>query len=76
MGLDMMLSKRTYVKNWDYQKDEQKHNVTVKLNGKSRKDIKPKRINRAIAMKNITPIDSQLQFCFPQFGQRLTISDE
>lgn len=48
MGLDMMLSKRTYVKNWDYQKDEQKHNVTVKLNGKSRKDIKPKRISHIV----------------------------
>ena len=48
MGLDMYLSKRTYVKNWNYQKDEEKHKVTVKLNGKSRKDIKPKRISHIV----------------------------
>ena len=48
MGLDMYLTKRTYVKNWNFQKDEQKHKVTVKLNGKSRKDIKPKRISQII----------------------------
>ena len=35
MGLDMYLSKRTYVKNWNFQKDDEKHKVTVKLNGKS-----------------------------------------
>ena len=45
MGLDMYLTKRTYVKNWNFQKDEEKHKVTVKFNGKSRKDIKPKRIS-------------------------------
>lgn len=48
MGLDMYLTKRTYVKNWNFQKDEQKHKVIVKLNGKSRKDIKPKRISQII----------------------------
>ena len=48
MGLDMYLTKRTYVKNWNFQKDEVKHTVTVKLNGKSRKDIKPKRISQII----------------------------
>jgi hypothetical protein len=48
MGLDMYLTKRTYVKNWNFQKDEQKHTVTVKLNGKSRKDIKPRRISQII----------------------------
>ena len=29
MGLDMYLTKRTYVKNWNFQKDEEKHKVTV-----------------------------------------------
>ena len=48
MGLDMYLSKRTYVKNWNFQKDEEKHKVTVKFNGKSRKDIKPKRISHIV----------------------------
>ena len=48
MGLDMYLSKRTYVKNWNFQKDEEKHKVAVKLNGKSRKDIKPKRISHIV----------------------------
>jgi hypothetical protein len=45
MGLDMYLSKKTYVKNWNHQKDEEKHKVNVKLGGKSRKDIKSKRIS-------------------------------
>ena len=48
MGLDMYLSKRTYVKNWNFQNDEEKHKVTVKFNGKSRKDIKPKRISHIV----------------------------
>jgi len=48
MGLDMYLTKRTYVKNWNFQKDEEKHKVTVKFNGKSRKDIKPKRISHIV----------------------------
>lgn len=29
MGLDMYLSKKTYVKNWDYQAPEQRHTVIV-----------------------------------------------
>jgi len=29
MGLDMYLSKRTYVQNWDHQTPEQRHTVTV-----------------------------------------------
>ncbi len=45
MGLDMYLSKKTYVKNWSFQAKEEKHAVAVKLNGKSRKDIKPKRVS-------------------------------
>ncbi len=44
MGLDMYLSKRSYVKNWDFQSDEEKHKITIKKGGKARKDIKPKRI--------------------------------
>lgn len=32
MGLDMYLHRKTYVKNWQYDPDE-KHEVTVKLNG-------------------------------------------
>ena len=42
MGLDMYLSKKTYVKNWAHQ---QKHHViTVMYDGKMRTDIKPERI--------------------------------
>lgn len=32
MGLDMYLSRRTYVKNWDFMKPEERHEVSVKLN--------------------------------------------
>ena len=44
MGLDMYLTKEIYVKNWDHQKPEDKHTITVKKGGKTRMDIKPHRI--------------------------------
>ena len=44
MGLDMYLSKKTYVKNWDFQPDNEKHTIAVVLDGKYRPDIKPERI--------------------------------
>lgn len=44
MGLDMYLTKHTYVKNWDHMKLEQRHKITVLLGGKVRKDIKRERI--------------------------------
>lgn len=44
MGLDMYLSKKTYVKNWAHN-PKVKHKVTVKLNNKIRKDINPERIS-------------------------------
>lgn len=40
MGLDMYLSKRKYVKNWDHDKDN-KWQITVKHNGKVVKDDMP-----------------------------------
>lgn len=45
MGLDMYLSKKTYVKNWDHQSDDEKHEITVLKGGKPRQDIKTKRIS-------------------------------
>ena len=45
MGLDMYLSKKTYVKNWSFQEKEKQHSISVKLGGKARKDIKPKRVS-------------------------------
>jgi len=42
MGLDMYLTKKTYVKNWDHQ--EKHHKITVEYDGKIRADIKPGRI--------------------------------
>lgn len=45
MGLDMYLNKKTYVQNWEHMKKEELHKVTVKKNGKVRKDIKPERIS-------------------------------
>lgn len=44
MGLDMYLTKRTYVKNWDYMKPEQRHAITVQRDGKDT-HIKPERIS-------------------------------
>ncbi len=44
MGLDMYLTKKTYVKNWDHHKPEYRHEITIKQGGKIRDDIKPERI--------------------------------
>lgn len=30
MGLDMYLSKKTYIKNWDHMKPEEKHKISIK----------------------------------------------
>lgn len=45
MGLDMYLSKKTYVKNWNHMSDSEKHSITVKKGGKKRTDIEPDRIS-------------------------------
>jgi hypothetical protein len=39
----MKLTKRTYVRNWDYMKPEERHQITVQKDGKSTA-IKPERI--------------------------------
>jgi hypothetical protein len=44
MGLDMYLSKRSYVKNWDFMGDEEKHSVNVTKNGQPT-NIKPERVS-------------------------------
>ncbi len=48
MGLDMYLSKRTYVKRWDHQKPERQHEVIVNRGGKPRGDIDSSRISEVI----------------------------
>ena len=45
MGLDMYLYKHTYVRNWDFQKPEEQHEITIKKGGVTRTDIKPERIS-------------------------------
>ncbi len=45
MGLDMYLTKETYVKNWDFQKAQDKHAVTVQKGGETVKSIKPERVS-------------------------------
>lgn len=47
MGLDMYLSRRSYVKNWDFMQTEEKHEITVTKGGKP-SDIKPSRISYII----------------------------
>jgi hypothetical protein len=42
MGLDMYLTKRTYVQNWDYMKESEKNHVSVK--GADAKHIKSERV--------------------------------
>jgi hypothetical protein len=48
MGLDMYLRRHSYVKNWEHQKPEEKHKITVKKDNKIRKDIKPERISYVV----------------------------
>lgn len=42
MGLDMYLTKRTYVQNWDYMKESEKNYVSIK--GADEGHIKPERV--------------------------------
>lgn len=44
MGLDMHLSKKTYVQNWEHQTSEEKHEVIVKKGGEVLQTIKPNRV--------------------------------
>ena len=48
MGLDMYLEKRTYVKNWDHMKPEDKYRVIVKKGGKPVDHIKSERIKEIV----------------------------
>ena len=45
MGLDMYLNKKTYVKNWDHQTPEERHEVIVKKGGEILEGIKPERVS-------------------------------
>lgn len=45
MGLDMYLTRRTYVKNWDHPSPDRRHHITVMRGGQIREDIKPDRIS-------------------------------
>lgn len=45
MGLDMYLSKKTYVKKWKIQSSEEQHEVTVKKGGEIHPNIKPERVS-------------------------------
>ena len=47
MGLDMYLEKRTYVKQWDHQSAEEKHEVLVTKGGQPTK-IDPKKVKYII----------------------------
>lgn len=46
MGLDMYLSKKSYVKQWDFQKKN--HEVEVSYGGDKRHDIKPERVSEIV----------------------------
>jgi len=48
MGLDMYLDKETYVKNWNFQKPEEKHEITIKKGGEVVKNIDPTKIKDII----------------------------
>lgn len=45
MGLDMYLTKETYVKNWDHMQPPERHEVIVKKGGEVLTSIKPERVS-------------------------------
>ena len=45
MGLDMYLTKETYVKQWEHQTDEERHEVSVKKGGEVHPTIQTNRIS-------------------------------
>ena len=53
MGLDMYLSKKTYVENWDHTPEEKRTKVTVKLGGKK---------HPGINLDNVTYIQERLGY--------------
>ncbi len=48
MGLDMYLTRKTYVQNWEHMKPEERHEITVLKGGVVRADIKPERVSYII----------------------------
>ena len=48
MGLDMHLSKRTYVKNWDHHPQEKRFSIIVFQGGEPYDNIKPERVEYII----------------------------
>jgi hypothetical protein len=48
MGLDMYLSKKSYVKNWNHNPIETHNKITITQGGQVRKDIKPERISHIV----------------------------
>ena len=48
MGLDMYLSKKTYVKQWSHKKPEDQFEVSVKKGGVTYSNIKPERVSYII----------------------------
>jgi hypothetical protein len=48
MGLDMYLSKKTYVKQWDHREPKDQFTVTVKKGDKTYSNIKPERVSYVI----------------------------
>ena len=50
MGLDMYLSKKTYVQNWSHMAPQKRHSVTVKRGGVDVPHIKPERVSYIVEL--------------------------
>lgn len=48
MGLDMYLTKHTYVQQWDSQPKDKRYSVTIKRGGKTITSVKPERVTYVI----------------------------
>lgn len=48
MGLDMNLYKKTYVRNWEFMKPEERVEIIIKTDNKYKNHIKPERISEIV----------------------------
>ena len=52
MGLDMYLSKKTYVKQWSHNSPDEQFNVSVNRGGTTYPGIKPERVSYVTELLN------------------------
>ena len=72
MGLDMYLSKKTYVKQWSHRKPEDQFDVSVKRGGVTYPNIKPERVSYVIEELMYWRKANQIHGWFTQNTEEIT----